>query len=468
MADPLSNSNTFSFNFLIPETEEPSIRQNSESKCHGDIGRSLDSWKVIANDNIPEPMEIGGTQPPRLPFNWIDDDYLKALMLERSQQALVYTDMILGDEDVQDMGSKMIRNNDETMTGNADEVDDNGTDGIDDNTQEKTSEEIDLQRQIQPIAVRCVDLSLSSFRIKSSEVEDTATPENVDIVPGLYEGGGTVWECSRDLLQYMAKNKISIHERYRSSSSNTSFLHHTGGGLVPDSENETTAEPSALFALELGCGHGLPGCYILSQALRFCDTNNNKPDFTVVFTDYNTSVLFDATVSNIVVNGIREINDQTDDTFTTPDMVAAHVVMGGGDWMDMSKQLRMNASCHKNSKLPTDGYFDMILATETIYSTSAAYDTALFLQRHLRPETGIAYIASKRYYFGVGGGVDVFRDFCTTAAAAVIDRDAGNEEVHTRRDVQLHVDTLETIDNGTGNIREILRVQSRFAADTVE
>ena len=52
--------------------------------------------------------------------------------------------------------------------------------------------------------------------------------------------------------------------------------------------------------------------------------------------------------------------------------------------------------------------FDLILASETIYSLE---DLAKFrdtVMHFLRPEGGVALIAAKEYYFGVGGGVDAF------------------------------------------------------------
>ena len=50
-----------------------------------------------------------------------------------------------------------------------------------------------------------------------------------------------------------------------------------------------------------------------------------------------------------------------------------------------------------------DGTYDIILTSETIYSLGAIqtlYDT---LKRCIRPN-GVVYVASKTYYFGVGGG----------------------------------------------------------------
>ena len=64
-------------------------------------------------------------------------------------------------------------------------------------------------------------------REESSSFED----RNTDLVPGVYEGGLKVWECSIDLCRYFVQNNIVIK------------------GHI----------------LELGCGHGLPGIWLLTR-----------------------------------------------------------------------------------------------------------------------------------------------------------------------------------------------------------
>jgi hypothetical protein len=73
---------------------------------------------------------------------------------------------------------------------------------------------------------------------------DDCSESNYDLIPGVYEGGSKVWECSVDLSEYLLDKSISG------------------------------------CALELGCGHGFPGIIAL---LKGC--------YPVVFTDYNSNVL---------------------------------------------------------------------------------------------------------------------------------------------------------------------------------
>ena len=101
------------------------------------------------------------------------------------------------------------------------------------------------------------------------------------------------------------------------------------------------------------------------------------------------------------------------------------------------------------SCLPPNGRFDLMLAAETTYTPEAAKNTAVLMARHLKIETGIGLVATKRYYFGVGGGVDSFRQ-----AADSLKVDAGPGKLG-----KLVVDNVKVYDNGKGNIREILQVK---------
>lgn len=220
-------------------------------------------------------------------------------------------------------------------------------------------------------------------------IYDELKKQSTDIIPGTYEGGLKVWECSLDLCRYLRK-----HE------------------LKPD------------FAMELGCGHGLPGCLMLRSGAK------------VLFSDFNDFVLKDVTVTNICLNTKQLPLEQ----------VAKSVVLGAGDWMEMSKCVRENE--HEFEALPSNGRFDLVLAAETTYTTEACEDTALLLSKHLIPVHGIALVATKRYYFGCGGGSDVFRKAAATHRVILGGQGYG-----------LIVETAETFDSGSGNIRELLEVR---------
>lgn len=52
--------------------------------------------------------------------------------------------------------------------------------------------------------------------------------------------------------------------------------------------------------------------------------------------------------------------------------------------------------------------FDVILTSETIYNPDNNHKIIETLSRKLTPVTGVAYLAAKTYYFGVGGGLREF------------------------------------------------------------
>jgi hypothetical protein len=319
--------------------------------------------------------------------------------------------------------------------------------------------------------LRCVDISATSYR-RSTELlnennsfNNNNNPSNArdllkiwddtipsrDIITGIYEGGNTIWECSLDLVHYFVQENIIL------------------------GRNDT--------CIELGCGHALPSCYLLRKALlqyyadgtnydtdNIIDTNIgienqhqntiDRPSFYVTVTDYNEPVIIDATISNFLLNTAGcNIDPKT--------VLQHHIKAGAGDWMDMSNNyLRMNNTIFEQDQYET---YDIIIASETLYTIQSCYETALLIYRHLTPMTGRAYIATKRYYFGVGGGTDCFRTYCEEISSSNIINNHNKEHeeetvvdgINTKISTttyQLHLNIVQVYDNGTGNIREIIQV----------
>jgi hypothetical protein len=265
--------------------------------------------------------------------------------------------------------------------------------------------------------VRQVDLSASSFMDRSKEGNHEHMSSSTDLVPGVYEGGLKVWESSLDLLHYMNEHpEETLPDLFE----------------VPSPSRSHDAR--SLRYLELGCGHGLPGCYIIRQAIR----RNILDRLEVVFSDYNEFVLRDALLSNVILNtsdlgmdGVHEL--------------AKSIRLGSGDW----NGILAPDPTSRNVKLHS---FDWIAASETLYTVQAAQETAYLLSQLLCPESGQALVASKRYYFGVGGGVDAFRQAADNQVSI---------ETGSGRTLKLKSETLQVYDNGRGNIRELLRVRLR-------
>jgi len=156
--------------------------------------------------------------------------------------------------------------------------------------------------------------------------------------------------------------------------------------------------------LELGCGQGLPGIWALLNGAN------------VVFTDYNKEVLEEVTMPCILHNiSINGLDSQKDEILKRTKLIY-------GDWNEICSQF--NNEC------------DLILTSETIYNTNYYKSLHNIIQKSLSKD-GIALIAAKRYYYGVGGGVDTFLDF-----------------VDENKIFQYEI--VKNIDAGISNIRNII------------
>jgi predicted nicotinamide N-methyase len=255
-----------------------------------------------------------------------------------------------------------------------------------------------------------------NYILRVQEESSSFQNRNTDLVPGVYEGGLKVWECSVDMCRYFLRKNIVIK------------------GHV----------------LELGCGHGLPGIWILKQAIA--KSQPKSVDCFVAFSDYNEFVIRDVTIPNAAVNIRDSCLGGLDSMIGTNDienLLRENIAFGSGDWMAMSDLLSGKNTTFASLTLPMppaiprNGLFDCILASETTYSENSAFETAELLSRHMKPGTGVAYISTKRYYFGVGGGTKCLCDSLR------------KQKIH-----KFHIEILEVYDNGVGNIRELLLVKS--------
>ncbi|XP_075012844.1 histidine protein methyltransferase 1 homolog isoform X1 [Calonectris borealis] len=193
-----------------------------------------------------------------------------------------------------------------------------------------------------------------------------------DLIPGVYEGGLKIWECTFDLIDYFSEAEIQF-------------------------TNKTV--------LDLGCGAGLLGIVALRGKAE-----------KVHFQDYNSTVIDEITLPNVVANCINEGNrtgsgnnrktskppsKRPRKAEWSPDALTKCRFFSG-EWSEVSQLLL-------SSNKPFSKY-DIILTSETIYNTdyySALHDTLA----QLLDKNGRVYLASKAYYFGVGGGIYLFEKF---------------------------------------------------------
>lgn len=121
----------------------------------------------------------------------------------------------------------------------------------------------------------------------------------------------------------------------------------------------------------------------------------------VDFQDYNTEVLMEVTVPNIRVN--------CPNPPTPPKLFI-------GDWGQLPAAIARaeeggDAEEEELGEGPGvgEGKYDVVLTAETIYEVKSAGRLIECMRRLLKP-SGVAYIAAKSYYFGVGGSTRQFEE----------------------------------------------------------
>ena len=315
----------------------------------------------------------------------------------------------------------------------------------DSDTNNNTTSIMDANEDIDTVTDTTCNSDIHDNRLKAETDES-------DLIPGFYEGGLKVWECSIDLCNHL------LH------------LHHTNHADLH------LAMGQGGKIMELGCGHGLPACLLVKLLQNKIQNANghvnghvnstddpSNVDFTVVFTDYNGFVLRDVTLPNILLNCNPSFIPHLQDCCT---LIA-------GDWHDLSKTLQNGGREHEHERehgplkskhsnvIGVPEKYHMILSAETTYTLQSAEDTASLLLRHLEPLTGIGLVATKRYYFGVGGGSDAFTEACGKMVMDDDSNDNDNDNDNGGGNYQygLDVELVQEYKDGVSNIRDLWRVQ---------
>ena len=181
------------------------------------------------------------------------------------------------------------------------------------------------------------------------ELLSVTESQNSDLVPGLYEGGFKVWECTFDLLKFFVSSNICFKN---------------------------------CDVLDLGCGAGLLGIHAALDDAA-----------SVHFHDYNHQVLSYVTIPNLLINLVQKKSLQQDEIKHT---VTIKHNFFCGDWSDFDSLI----SC-------ADHKYDFILTSETIYSVQSQRKLLDVFRKFLAPE-GVVFVAAKTHYFGVGGSTLAF------------------------------------------------------------
>ncbi|GAB5360338.1 hypothetical protein AAMO2058_000618900 [Amorphochlora amoebiformis] len=278
--------------------------------------------------------------------------------------------------------------------------------------------------------------------------------EKSDLEPRVYEGGFKVWECALDLIEFLShlKGKQTIKRRKIDGTSPSSSHKFVGKRI-----------------LDLGCGHGLPGIFSAKVGASH-----------VAFQDLNREVLHHVTIPNVLKNNIQIHRNQSRSspqnrpnqaqhtpTLPTPqNHPKASVNPNSQNHLNrtgVSSQKRPNTASSEPSSdsfagvRPSDkirvsfvagdwsdpnlydilgkGNWDYILSSDTLYSTQSIPFLVKAIDQLLAKE-GECYVAAKRYYFGIGGGILTLL-----------------QEVSRYRD--LKVEVVRVFDDGKSNLRDI-------------
>ncbi|KAF4556102.1 Histidine protein methyltransferase-like protein [Elsinoe fawcettii] len=207
-----------------------------------------------------------------------------------------------------------------------------------------------------------------------------------DLSSQIYEGGFKTWECSLDLASLLLDRgpRKDIDELSRVAN-----------------------------VIELGAGSALPSLVLFQHALM--------ESYAVRFTlaDYNADVLRLVTIPNLLLtwaslrgkqgmqeeNGDLEVSEEMVDEFER-DLKGAGIAIRllSGPWGEEMLCL-MPESVQEMTTL--------VLAAETIYSPVSLQSFVDLVHGVLREgKMNKAYVAAKKFYFGVGGSVDALKVAC--------------------------------------------------------
>lgn len=221
--------------------------------------------------------------------------------------------------------------------------------------------------------------SLHPLTTSSATLEGAVTEANGaagreeprDIIPGRYYGGLKVWSCAPDLARLLAADAAAWRARF------------SAGACVA----------------EVGCGQGVPGLTALLLGAR-----------RVIFQDYNAEVLELCVKPNVArtLQSVRMSDGEVTVQFISGDWTALHP--------------------------PEPHGCDVILGSDVTFDRESCEKLCVLLARWLRRDGGVAYIATKRFYFGTNGGVLELQQraaLCGLRATEVhkVDEDGGMQRV---------------------------------------
>ncbi|XP_060682502.1 histidine protein methyltransferase 1 homolog [Hemiscyllium ocellatum] len=177
-----------------------------------------------------------------------------------------------------------------------------------------------------------------------------------DLVPGVYEGGLKIWQCTFDLIEHLSGVELE-------------------GRRV----------------LDLGCGAGLLGIVALRRGAA-----------EVHFQDYNGSVIEGVTLPNVALNEEEEEEEERP---------AKRRRAQGPEPRPLSRCRFFSGDWSRFGDVHGGSFkYDLVLSSETLYNPDS-YGELHDALSSLLSQDGLVYLATKSHYFGVGGGIHLFESF---------------------------------------------------------
>lgn len=258
-----------------------------------------------------------------------------------------------------------------------------------------------------------------------------------DLIPGLYEGGLKTWESSVDLV-----GVLDGMRREGGGGRGGGWWSRGGVGKEKGKErrvvevscscvyasikDEGLTADAPLPLLQLGCGTALPTMYILRDLMLLQSSGSTTTTTHLHLCDFNQRVLRLVTLPNLLLAyhfARQDAQQQRQNTSAQPengelDLDEDFLAQFRRDMEERKVQLSFHAGPWEGLQLVDQAEgrqpprADLVLTSETTYRSDVVQSLVQTMRRLLvddeedgKGEDGVALVATKDYYFGLGGGI---------------------------------------------------------------
>lgn len=167
--------------------------------------------------------------------------------------------------------------------------------------------------------------------------------------------------------------------------------------------------PHADATSQLGCGTALPSTYILLDLLR---SDRQISPTTLHLCDFNETVLNLVTLPNLLLAYAQSESGQHFPQIGDLDLSPEFLSSFQSALSERGIELLFHSGPWEGLSIPSTTEQTMVLTSETTY-VPHGIQSLLAVLRSFRQDTTTTLIATKDYYFGLGGGVVAFLDALT-------------------------------------------------------